>query len=100
MRLILSTFSSDDANTTKNEMKNLNIACPYIRILGMNNIGREYVNHYKKKIDVPLISTISKFKHPFIEIEKRATTCYALGYDPITQNKLMKEEYAHPPILV
>lgn len=87
-------------NTTKNEMKNLNLTCPYIRILGMNNRGREYVNHYKKKIDVPLISTISKLKHPFIEIEKRATTCYALGYDPIIQNKLMKEEYAHPPILV
>lgn len=95
-RFCLHTLTS----TTKSEMKNLNLTCPYIRILGMNNRGREYVNHYKKKIDVPLISTISKLKHPYIEIEKRATTCYALGYDPIIQNKLMKEEYAQPPILV
>jgi hypothetical protein len=81
-------------------MKNLNLICPYIRVLGMNRKGREYINTFKKEIEVPLITTISKYKHPFIEIEKRATTCYALGYDPINQNKLLKEEYANPPIIV
>ncbi|MFN7250956.1 MAG: nucleotidyltransferase [Anaerobacillus sp.] len=87
-------------NTTKVEMRGVTLPCPYIRVLGMNDIGREYVNSKKKQIEVPLISTISKHKHPFIEIEKRATTCYALGFSPVIQNKLMKEEYAHPPIIL
>lgn len=87
-------------NTTKVDMKDSHLASPYIRILGMNQKGRDYVNYYKKKIDVPLISTISKYDHPFLEIEKRAAICYALGFDPVIQSKLMTEEYAHPPIIV
>ncbi len=87
-------------NTTKEEMYHRHVACPYIRVLGMNNKGREFLNKQKKKIEVPLISTVSKCNHPFIEIEKRATTCYSLGYDPLIQKKLTEQEYAQPPLLL
>ncbi|RXI98120.1 nucleotidyltransferase [Anaerobacillus alkaliphilus] len=87
-------------NTSKLEMKHVTTPSPYIRVLGMNQKGRDYINSYKKQMDVPLISTLSKYRHPFIEIEKRAATCYALGFDPIIQNKLMTQEYAHPPIIL
>lgn len=87
-------------NTTKDEMKKVQQACPYVRVLGMSKSGRKYINHHKKEIDIPLVSTISKFNHPFIEIEKRATSCYSLGYEPIIQQKLIAEEYAQPPIIV
>ncbi|MCT8139040.1 nucleotidyltransferase [Anaerobacillus sp. CMMVII] len=86
-------------NTTKVEMQHLTYA-PYIRVLGMTKQGREYINHFKKEMEIPLISTVSKHKHPYLDIEKRVATCYSLGYDPIIQNKLIKEEYSHPPILL
>lgn len=95
-RLCLHTLT----NTTKDEMSNIPKKCPYIRILGMNEKGRSYINDYKKELNVPLISTISKFHHPFIEIEKKATSCYALGFHPTIQNKIIAEEYANPPIIV
>ncbi|OIJ09791.1 hypothetical protein BKP35_15000 [Anaerobacillus arseniciselenatis] len=87
-------------NTTKEDMSIRENTCPYIRILGMTNNGRNYMSTQKKKLGVPLISTISKLDHPFIYIESRATSCYSLGYPSSVQKKLIKEEYAHPPIIV
>ncbi len=87
-------------NTTKHEMKDVSTTSPYIRILGMNQIGRDYIHTHKKNLEIPLISTLSKHRHPFLEIEKRAASCYALGFDPLIQNKLMTQEYAHPPVIL
>ncbi|OIJ17730.1 hypothetical protein BKP45_19370 [Anaerobacillus alkalidiazotrophicus] len=87
-------------NSTKEEMSAINDTTPYIRVLGMNQKGRKYINNQKKYLELPLISTISKINHPFINIEKRATSCYSLGYSPIIQAKLIKEEYAHPPVII
>ena len=87
-------------NTTKEEMSIRKDQCPYIRILGMNKTGRQYISNRKKKLEVPLISTISKLDHPFIHTESRATSCYSLGYPSSVQKKLIQEEYAHPPIII
>lgn len=87
-------------NTTKQEMSLTKEACPYIRILGMNNKGRTFINERKKQLPIPLVSTISKFKHPFIDIEVRANSCYSLGFPPEVQAKILKEEYGQPPIFV
>ncbi|OIJ13272.1 hypothetical protein BKP37_12280 [Anaerobacillus alkalilacustris] len=87
-------------NSTKEEMSAINDTTPYIRVLGMNQKGRKYISSQKKYLELPLVSTISKINHPFIDIEKRATSCYSLGYSPIIQAKLIKEEYAHPPVII
>lgn len=87
-------------NTTKTEMELAQTVDPYVRILGMNKVGMSYLNKRKKTMNLPLISTISKHRHPFIDIEKRATTCYSFGYNPELQRKLIKEEYATPPIIL
>lgn len=87
-------------NTTKEEMKHVNENCPYIRVIGMSITGREYMNQRKKQLDVPLVSTVSKTKHPFLEIENRSTFCYSLGYNSKIQSKILREEFAQPPIIV
>lgn len=87
-------------NTTKQDMSFTKDACPYIRILGMNRKGRTFINERKKQLPIPLVSTISKFKHPMIDIEVRANSCYSLGFTPSIQTKILKEEYGQPPIFV
>ncbi len=87
-------------NTTKQEMTQVGVKCPYIRILGMNKKGRQFINERKKHIPVPLITTISQNEHPLIKMELRASRCYSLGFSPKLQNELLKLEYAHPPIIV
>lgn len=87
-------------NTTKEEMNAVGLKCPYIRILGMNEKGRNFIHQKKKSIPVPLVTTVSKHNHPVIDIEHRAARCYSLGFSPSIQNKLMIQEYAHPPIIV
>lgn len=95
-RFCLHTLTS----TTKQDMSFTNEACPYIRILGMNSKGRSFINERKKDLPIPLVSTISKFKHPMIDIEVRANSCYSLGFTPSIQEKILKAEYGQPPIFV
>lgn len=87
-------------NTLKDEMSITKETPPYIRILGMNKNGRQYLNSYKKRLNVPLISNISKLKHPFLDVELRAAACYSLSYPAEVQKRLLKEEYAQPPIII
>lgn len=87
-------------NTTKQDMSFTKEACAYIRILGMNSKGRRFINERKKQLPIPLVSTISKFKHPMIDIEMRANSSYSLGFKPSIQVKILKEEYGQPPIFI
>lgn len=60
----------------------------YIRILGFNNLGRSYLNSIKKKIEIPIISKMTKFKDPMLEFELTTTKIYDLKY----QDCIKKEE--------
>ena len=60
----------------------------YLRILGFNEIGREYLNQVKKNLDVPLISKITKYKDPMLEFELQTTKIY----DILTNDCIGKEE--------
>ena len=55
-------------NFTKEEAKQYN-NISYIRILGFNDYGKFYLNKIKKKIDIPIISKITKNKDPMLEFE-------------------------------
>ncbi len=63
----------------------------YIRILSMNNNGRKYLSDYKKIAPYPIITNISKYHHPALDIEIKATQLLALQ----ANKDLIKEEYAH-----
>ncbi|WNF35568.1 nucleotidyltransferase [Bacillaceae bacterium IKA-2] len=87
-------------NTTKQDMSFTRATCPYIRILGMNSKGKTFINQRKKQLSIPLVPTISKFKHPMIDVEVRANSSYSLGYTSSIQTKILKAEYGQPPIFV
>ena len=64
-------------NFTK-EKRNKFTDITYIRILGFNNNGRNYLSSIKKDVDVPIISKITKHKDPMLEYELETTNIYNL----------------------
>ena len=75
-------------NFTKEDAKKYN-KITYIRILGLNDIGKEYLNKIKKDIKVPLISKIKREKDPMLEFEINTTKIY----DILNKNNLVEREY-------
>ena len=66
-------------NYKKEEAQN-NKEIIYIRLLGFNTKGKEYLNKHKKEISLPLISKISKEKDKMLELELNTTKIYTLPY--------------------
>ncbi|MCD6482289.1 MAG: nucleotidyltransferase [Candidatus Izimaplasma sp.] len=66
-------------NTQKKMINSFEI--PYLRILGMNQDGQEYLNLIKKDLSIPLISKITDKKHPYLEMELRASKIYSMVSD-------------------
>lgn len=78
---------------TKEEASNLNT--DYIRVLGFNSKGKEYLNKIKKDIEVPLITGYKKNISKILDIELRITKIYSL----VTDYSLIKREYQKKPII-
>lgn len=75
-------------NFTKEKAKSMN-KITYLRILGLNSNGKNYLNKIKKEIDLPIISKITKNKDPMLEYELETTKIY----DLINNEDLIKKEY-------
>lgn len=60
----------------------------YIRILGLNTKGRQYLNTIKKDLDIPIISKITKEKDEMLDFEIETTKIY-----DIYTNNLAKREF-------
>ncbi len=73
---ILCNFTKDKANSLK-EVK-------YIRILGFNNKGKNYLNYIKKDINIPIISKIKRDKDEMLELELKIQAIY----DILSKEKL------------
>ena len=73
---------------TKKELIN-SFEIPYIRILGMNQIGKEYLNTIKKELTIPLISKVKDGIHPYLDMELRVSKVYSIASDKDT----FKEEF-------
>lgn len=78
---ILCNFTKEKANNFK-EIK-------YIRILGLNKKGRDYLNTIKKEINIPIISKITREKDEMLEFEIETTKIY----DIINNSNLVKKEF-------
>ncbi len=66
-------------NFTKEKAKDMQ-EIEYIRILGMNQKGRDYLNTIKKKLEIPLISKITRNKPEMLEFEIKTTNIYDIPY--------------------
>lgn len=52
---------------------------PYIRILGMNTIGKNYLSSIKKTISIPIYSKVKEGLHPYLDHELKVSRIYSLG---------------------
>ncbi len=77
----------------KEKCKNLE----YIRLLGFNSKGQNYINKIKKDIDIPIISNFSKNKSDMIRMEFQATCVYASTLDEEKKKELIEKEYIYHP---
>ncbi|OQP07886.1 hypothetical protein B1690_00925 [Geobacillus sp. 46C-IIa] len=85
-------------NFTKEE-QNQASAPTYIRLLGMNDNGRRYLQQVKKKLMLPLAAKAAKLNgDPLYEQEKKATAVYAAAFPEPLYSTALKEEYATAPI--
>lgn len=79
---------------TKQDMKNaMNV--DYLRILQMNEKGREYLSLIKKQCPYILVTHLTQYHHFALEIEKKATALLSLLADDPQQ--LINEEFRHIP---
>lgn len=88
-------------NTKKEEIdhiKQLN-DIPYVRILGMSENGRAFIQSRKKQIDVPLITNMQQLDTPILELEEKATNAYYSVIKPKIKKALKKQELTGPILL-
>jgi predicted nucleotidyltransferase len=88
-------------NTTKEEIQEVrkNKTVPYIRLLGMTERGRSYLNQNKNNFHVPLITNIGKKQDPMLLMEERASNAYYSILPPAKKYILSKQEL-EPPIIM
>lgn len=67
----------------------------YIRILGFDSKGKEYLSEIKKDIKTPILNKYDTKKYKTLEIEKRVTDIYSLIYEDIN-----KQEIQNKPIVI
>ncbi len=88
-------------NTTKEDIKKImgQSSVPYIRLLGLTQTGRDYLNIQKKQTDIPIISKPYKTMDPLFFLEEQASNAYYSILPPERFNMLRKQEI-QPPIII
>ena len=74
---------------TKEEAKNIKLE--YIRLLGFNNKGKQYLNKIKKEINIPILTKYSSL----LKLELKVISIYSL----IIKEDLITQEYKNKPII-
>ncbi len=69
----------------------------YIRVMGFNSIGRDFLNEIKKNCNVPIISNFSGLRDIMLDIEFRSTCIYSLIFN--NSNDIISSEYKNKPII-
>lgn len=88
-------------STRKEELKSIHTSSlQYIRLLGMNDQGRNYLKHYKKHLPVPLLTKHAELKRfgPAGQLDLRTAHCYWLCLPSENISKQLTAEYKQTPI--
>lgn len=88
---ILCGFTKEMANSMKE--------ISYIRVLGMNNIGRDYLSKIKKDIDLPIITACNSIDNEMLNLEYRTTCIYSDLLNDKEKEKLILREFNKKPII-
>ena len=78
-------------NFTKEKAKKYN-KISYIRVLGINNTGKNILNNIKKEIEIPIISKITKEKDSMLEYELEVDKVYYLNSTYTNDNLIYYKE--------
>ncbi|MEC9484953.1 MAG: nucleotidyltransferase [Candidatus Izemoplasma sp.] len=54
---------------------------PYLRVLGMNKVGKEYLSQIKHDLEIPLITNVKEGIHPYLDHELKVSRIYSLASD-------------------
>ncbi|WP_203290111.1 nucleotidyltransferase [Metabacillus indicus] len=84
--------------TTKDQMLQAGGRAPYLRLLGMSGAGRSYLNMVKKNLETPLVSVLSSFSHPLLELDIKASGVHAMILPEPLRSQCIKREYSTRPI--
>lgn len=71
----------------------------YLRLLGMTNEGRSYLNGRKKALPLPIISKVSSFSNPSLDMDITASDIYALALGKGTSASKIGLDYRISPIM-
>ena len=80
-------------NNTKEEMKDC-FPINYLHILKMNQNGQNYLKTIKKTCDYHLITTLSSYTHPALDLEIKSSKLLSL-----IDNQILKKEFQNIPII-
>lgn len=69
----------------------------YLRVLGFNNKGREYLKKLKKDTNLDIFTSYRKNKSPLLDLEYHSTYIYSLITNDLS---LIKREYQSKPIIL
>lgn len=69
---------------------------PYLRVLGFTSTGRELLKRMKRTATVPVVTKIAGLTDPVLALDIRATSAYALGYQHLTRDELLRDYYQAP----
>ncbi|RDU38467.1 nucleotidyltransferase [Neobacillus piezotolerans] len=87
-------------NAKKEEMAADSTGASYLRLLGMTEKGRSYLNMHKGTLGLPLVSKLSSFPGTEINLDIRASAVYSLGIPGTPGQNLLEMEYSQPPVLI
>ena len=79
---ILCGFTKEEASSLKN--------ITYIRVLGFNKTGKNYLNSIKKSINVPIITNCKNIDDSMLLLEHRVTNIYNL-INNINDNEILRK---------
>ena len=68
----------------------------YLRILGFNKQGRNYLNKIKKEINIPIYTSYKENISNTFDIELKSTLIYSLI---VNDPNLIEKEYQNKPII-
>jgi predicted nucleotidyltransferase len=87
-------------NTSKDLMKKVTLQkkASYIRLLGMSQKGRAYLQKNKKEFSLPVISKLSNTTDEMLTLDIKAANTYGMIFPEPIRSEWLKLEYSTPPI--
>jgi predicted nucleotidyltransferase len=85
-------------NAKKAEMKKVDSEVSYLRLLGMSENGRMYLNKQKHQLGLPLVSKLSAYKGDETSLDIRASRIYSLGLESQNNLENLNKEFKEIPI--